>query len=166
MALALVPARLSCCLRDLRAPRWCHARRLRLAALEVATVPKTDGARVFALFLRRRFAVIDFAGGNVHDGLGELVGVMGAPSLRCLRSIFRSAALGLPPLERLEHGFLCITGHASRMAGFGDGFNSSQVRSESETGSARDSARGNNAALGTFRLWACGYVPATITTTL
>jgi hypothetical protein len=128
-------------------------------------MPKTDGARVFALFLRPRFTVIDFTGGNVHD-FGELVGVMGAPSLGCLRSIFRSTALGLPPLERLERGFLCFSGHPTRMAEFGDAFNSSQVRSESETGSARDNARGNNAALGTFRIWACGYVPATMPTTL
>ena len=51
---------------------------MRNAAFDAATPSKTDGCRVFPLFLRRRFAIIHFASRYVHDGLCELVGVDGA----------------------------------------------------------------------------------------
>ena len=50
----------------------------RLPALQAAPSAKADSGRVFALFLGRGLAVLSLARGNVHNGLGELVGVAGA----------------------------------------------------------------------------------------
>jgi hypothetical protein len=50
----------------------CKLRRSCFAAFKSAAATKADRRWVFALFLRRRFTVLDLANGNIDKELGEL----------------------------------------------------------------------------------------------
>ena len=61
-----------------RTPLGCHLAARALPTLETASPSKAYGGRVLTPFLRRRLALLGLARRNVHDRLGELVGVAGA----------------------------------------------------------------------------------------
>ena len=89
--LALFPSCLCGSLSYLGSAICAHAGGARLSTLETATPAEVDGSRVRALLLRRRFAVLCLAGGDVHDGLAELVCIAGA------LLVASSPALVVPP---------------------------------------------------------------------
>jgi len=96
----------------------------------------------------------------------ELVGVMG----RLLLGVCSPSSVAPPSVSHrwsaLSVGLFALRVIHQGWQGLGMRSTRAKSAQKSETGTARDNARGNNAALGTFRIWACRYMPATMPTSL